>query len=185
MRAALLFVMVIAFMISLYAQDKAIPPLKVVPCVDLKRYAGKWYEVARLPNRFQNDCAGNVTATYTLLDDGELLVVNRCSKDDGSISQAEGRAKRASDEEPLSKLKVRFAPAFLSFLPFVWGDYWILELAPDYSHVVIGEPDRKYLWVLARTPSLKEDLLQEILSRVKEQGYDLTSLIRTRQSPLE
>ncbi len=175
---------VLTLMTTVSAQDGSGRPLKVVPTVDLQRYAGTWYEIARLPNRFQEDCAGDVAATYTLLEDGEIKVVNRCRKDDGSFSEVEGRAKRASDEEPLSKLKVRFAPAFLSFLPFVWGDYWILELAPDYSHVVIGEPGRRYLWVLARTPSMNENLLQEILDRVREQGYDISSLIRTKQSPL-
>ena len=154
--------------------------LSVVDSVDLQRYAGAWYEIARLPNKFQQDCAGNVTATYILLEDGRIKVVNRCQKKDGDSSVAEGIARRAASEG--AKLKVRFAPSFLSFLPFVWGNYWILDLAPDYSYAVIGEPNREYLWVLARTPKLEEKTLDGILERVKKQGYDLASLIHTKQS---
>lgn len=157
--------------------------LSVVDSVDIQRYAGTWYEIARLPNRFQEDCAGNVTATYCVLENGNLKVINRCQKADGDSSEAEGIARRSSLEEPNSKLKVRFAPSFLSFLPFVWGNYWIIDLAPDYRHAVIGEPNREYLWVLARTPGLEERTLQEILKRVKEHGYDLKKLIFTKQTP--
>lgn len=167
------------------SQDRSEKALEVVPSVDLKRYSGLWYEIARLPNWFQKDCDGDVTATYTLLDDDEIKVVNRCRKEDGETKEAEGRARRASDDEPNSKLKVRFAPAFLSFLPFVWGNYWIIDLAPDYSFAVIGEPDGRYLWILARTPKLDETTLETILGRVREKGYDLANLIgRNRPSRL-
>jgi apolipoprotein D and lipocalin family protein len=156
--------------------------LSVVDSVDLQRYSGTWYEIARLPNRFQKKCAGNVTATYALLDNGEIRVTNRCRTQDGDSTEAVGLARRASPDEPVSKLKVRFAPSFLSFLPFVWGNYWILDLAQDYSYVVIGEPNREYLWVLARTSTMDERTLQGILGRAKKQGYDLSALIRTDQS---
>lgn len=164
------------------AQEGPERPLGVVPAVNLVRYSGTWYEIARLPNRFQEQCAGDVTATYTLLDNGEIKVVNRCRKESGEIEEAEGRARLASADEPNTKLKVRFAPAFLSFLPFVWGDYWIIELAPDYSYAVIGEPARKYLWILSRTPSIEESTLQDILTRVKQKGYVLDGLVRTKQA---
>jgi len=160
--------------------EKSGQPLAVVPNIDLARYCGTWYEIARLPNRFQNECVSDVTATYTLLDDGEIQVVNRCRKQDGEINGVEGRARRKSLDEPNSKLKVRFAPAFLSFLPFVWGDYWIIDLAPDYSYVVVGEPGRKYLWILARSTAMSEDTYQAILARLSGQGYDTSMLMRTR-----
>jgi apolipoprotein D and lipocalin family protein len=156
--------------------------LTVVDSVDLTRYAGKWYEIARLPNRFQEDCIGDVTATYSLLDDGDIKVVNRCTRTNGESVEAEGRARRAGSDAPTSKLKVRFAPSFLSFLPFVWGDYWIIDLASDYSYAVVGEPDRKYLWVLSRSPVMDNDLLAAILARAKNQGYDTAPLIRTRHT---
>jgi apolipoprotein D and lipocalin family protein len=162
-----------------FADGQSADPLQVVPSVDLERYCGTWYEIARLPNWFQDDCAGDVTATYTLLPDGELSVVNRCRTADGETKEAQGRARRASDSGPNTKLKVRFAPAILSFLPFVWGDYWIIELASDYSSVVVGEPERRYLWILARSNEMDEALLDELLDRAKAQGYDTTSLIQT------
>jgi apolipoprotein D and lipocalin family protein len=156
-------------------------PLEVVPEVDLARYQGTWFEIARFPNRFQKQCTGNVTATYTLLEDGQIKVVNRCRNEEGTIEEAEGRARRKSDSAPLTKLQVRFAPAFLSFLPFVWGDYWIIDLAQDYSYAVIGEPDRKYLWILSRSPGMDEAVYSRILARLNEQQYDISRLVRTKQ----
>ena len=167
------------------AQDKGIQELHVVPDVDLSKYAGLWYEIARLPNRFQNDCAGDVTASYTVLDNGDIKVVNRCRKENGEFDEAEGKARRADADGPPTKLKVRFAPQLLSFLPFVWGNYWIIDLAPDYHYAVIGEPDRKYLWILARTPKLDEETMSGILSRIQQQGYDTVQLIRTQHSQQE
>ena len=163
-------------------QDQSKQPLEAVPTVDLHRYAGLWYEIARLPNGFQKQCAGDVTATYTLLDNGRIKVVNRCRKENGEIDEAEGEAKLSGNDAPNTKLKVRFAPSILSFLPFVWGDYWIIALAPDYSYAVIGEPARKYLWVLSRTSVMNESTFNILLDQIKEKGYDLTSLAKTNQS---
>jgi apolipoprotein D and lipocalin family protein len=164
------------------AQEKSQAPVAVVPEVDLNRYMGTWYEIARLPNSFQGKCVSDVTATYRLLDDGEVEVVNRCRKENGEMSEAIGRARRASKDGPNSKLQVRFAPAWLSFLPFVWGDYWIIVLAPDYSYVAIGGPDREYLWILARTPTMDEVTLQTVLTKVTEQGYNILGLLKTKNT---
>jgi len=182
MNIALLSSFLVLCAVASVSQNKSKQPLDVVPSIDLDRYAGTWYEIARLPFKFQSQCAGDVTATYTLLEDGTIKVVNRCRKQDGEIDEAEGRAKRASEDGPNTKLKVRFAPAILSFLPFVWGDYWIIDLAPDYSYAVVGEPDRKYMWVLSRTAVMEETTLQGILDRATQKGYDLTGLIRTKQT---
>ncbi len=164
-------------------EDPPRAPLRVVPEIDLARYAGTWYEIARYPNRFQKQCAGNVTATYTLLDDGQIKVVNRCRNEEGAVEEASGRARRKSDAEPPTKLQVRFAPAILSFLPFVWGDYWIIDLASDYSYVAVGEPSRKYLWILSRAPRMDEAVYAGILVRLKAQQYDVSRLVRTNQEP--
>ncbi|MFN0157057.1 MAG: lipocalin family protein [Bacteroidota bacterium] len=164
---------------TLQSQDGPMDDLTVVPTVDPRKYSGVWYEIARLPNRFQNDCIGDVTATYTL-DGEEFIVVNRCRKENGEMTEAEGRARRSDDDEPNSKLKVRFAPAFLSFLPFVWGNYWIIDLGPDYSYAVIGEPNRKYLWILARTTTLDDLTMAGILDRIQQKGYDTKDLIFTK-----
>ncbi len=162
-------------------QEQIPHPLRVVPTVDLPRYCGTWYEIARFPNRFQKECVSDVTATYSMLEDGTVRVVNRCRKGNGETSEAEGKARRKSDEDPPSKLEVRFAPAFLSIFPFVWGDYWIIDLAPDYSYAVIGEPSRQYLWILSRTPALPLDVYGAILDRIRDQGYDPTALVMTKQ----
>jgi len=119
-----------------YAQGRS--PLRVVPEVDLARYAGQWYEIARFPNRFQKRCAGEVTAQYTLQPSGKISVLNRCRLENGGQIQAEGVARVASKGQPNSILKVRFAPAFLSFIPQVWGDYQIIALSPDYTHALVG-----------------------------------------------
>jgi len=144
-------------------------PVEVVPAVDLDRYAGKWYEIARLPNRFQSDCVCCVT------------VVNECRTGEGKSKAVEGEAKVASRDGPSSKLKVRFAPRFLSFLGFVWGDYWILDLAEDYSHALVGSPDRNYLWVLARDRKMAEETYAEIQEKAAGMGFDTSRVQRTVQ----
>lgn len=150
--------------------------------VDLERYAGRWYEIARLPNRFQEKCAGDVAATYTLRADGRVRVVNECRRTDGSTTRAEGVARRAEASGPASRLKVRFAPAVLSFLPFVWGDYWILELDRGYRHALVGDPARKYLWILGRDPAMDAETYQGLAAAAARLGYDTSRLVRTPQS---
>lgn len=177
--AAGLLVLASAFVVRAAGRDEE--PLRVVPSVDLSRYAGVWYEVARLPNSFQEKCAGDVRAEYTLVKENRIKVVNRCRKQNGEMTDAEGEAKLADKKGPNSRLKVRFAPSFLSFLPFVWGDYQIIELAPDYSHAVVGAPDRKYLWVLSRTPQIDEATYQRLLEGARAQGFDVSRMLRTKQ----
>jgi apolipoprotein D and lipocalin family protein len=159
----------------LSAGDDSRPPLRVVPKVDLTRYTGTWYEIARYPNRFQKDCVAT-TATYTLRPDGRVTVVNRCRQKtlDGKVKEAEGVAW-VVDKGTNAKLKVRF------FWPFS-GDYWIIDLGPDYEYAVVGHPKRSYLWILSRTPSLDPAVYQGILDRIAAQGYDLKPLIQTPQS---
>jgi len=147
----------------------------VVPAIDLNRYAGKWYEIARLPNRFQRACARDTTAEYALRPDGKIDVVNSCRTADGRIKSAQGKARLANQNGPNSKLKVTF------FWPFS-GNYWVIDLDPDYQWAVVGEPRRKYFWILSRSPQMSEETLSGILDRAKAQGYDLTGLMWTPQS---
>ena len=173
-------VMLAAVLIALGSQERA--PLQTVPRVDLDRYAGDWYEVARLPNRFQNRCLGDVRASYARRADGRIDVTNRCRTQDGTID-AHGVA-RIVDEQGFARLKVRFAPAVLSFLPMVWGDYWVIGLADDYSWAVVGSPDRKYLWILSRTPALDAASFDTALGIARDSGFDVGRLIKTDNAKL-
>lgn len=147
-------------------------PVTPVDHVDLERYAGLWHEIARIPNRFQKQCASGTTAEYTLRDDGRITVVNRCTKADGSQDEAKGVAKVA-DAGSGARLRVSFV-SFLGWRPF-WGDYWILGLDPEYRWAIVGTPDRTYGWVLARTPALDGETLDHIFAILERNGYTRTS----------
>jgi len=149
-------------------------PLRTVSRVDLARYVGTWYEIASFPQRFQKGCTATV-AEYSLRADGMIQVVNRCHRDslDGRETIARGRA-RVIDRETNARLKVSF------FWPF-WGDYWIIDLDPDYRFAVIGHPSRKYLWVLSRSRTMEARVYSGILERLTGQGYDVGRLQLTLQ----
>jgi apolipoprotein D and lipocalin family protein len=152
------------------AGSLALAPLPTVEKVDLTRYLGRWYEIARLPNRFQRGCVGS-SADYSLRENGEITVINSCQNDkDNSIRQAKGRAWSV-DAEGNARLKVSF------FWPFR-GDYWIIELGKEYEYSVVGTPNRKYLWILSRTPTMDNDLLKGILERAQYQGFDSGAVVR-------
>lgn len=140
--------------------------------VDLQRYLGRWYELARYEQGFQKDCDG-VTADYALRDDGMISVLNSCRKPDGKVSQAKGRAK-VVDQATSAKLKVSF------FGPF-FGDYWVLDRGEDYSWAIIGEPSGRYLWILSREANPGEAAVEALIARTRALGYDTTMLRRTRQ----
>jgi apolipoprotein D and lipocalin family protein len=155
---------------------KQLPPLHVVSHVDLNRYLGTWYEIARFPNRFQEGCVAS-RATYTLLEDGKIGVLNQCYKGglSGELSSATGKAW-VVDKETNAKLKVSF------FWPFT-GDYWIIDLGENYEYAVVGHPSRTYLWILSRTPEMEDALYSRLLERLRTQGYDTTKLTRSPQKP--
>jgi apolipoprotein D and lipocalin family protein len=153
------------------------PPLEVVESVDLDGYLGRWYEIASYPAWFQKQCTAT-TADYSLRDDGLIKVVNSCRKGslDGKPKQSTGRAKVVVGSNN-AKLKVSF------FGPF-WGNYWIIDLDPDYQWAVVGVPSRKYLWILSRTPTMDEAVYDGIISRLEAQRYDPARLNRTPQTPV-
>jgi apolipoprotein D and lipocalin family protein len=163
---------------------RAQPPVaKVRPVeqLDTDRYMGKWYELARYPNRFQKECTGDVVVFYAKRDDGRIDVKNTCATADGPI-EAIGVARPAEATGPASVLEVRFAPAFLSFLPLVWGDYWVLDVAPDYSTALVGTPARDYLWLLSRTPDVDAPTYARLIESARTQGYDVSRIERTPQT---
>jgi apolipoprotein D and lipocalin family protein len=152
--------------------------LDTVAKVDLDRYAGRWYELARMPNWFQRNCAADVTAEYARRPDGTMSVVNSCRRADGTVDRVEGTA-RIVDPATNAKLEVAFAPEALRWIPAVWGNYWVIELAPDYRYAIVGEPSRTYLWVLSRTPTLDDATWTSIDARIAAAGYDRAKVTRT------
>jgi apolipoprotein D and lipocalin family protein len=157
----------------------ATPP-NTVTSVDLKRYAGTWYEVARFPMFFQRKCARDVSATYSLNADGTVKVDNRCVQSNGSTMQATGQATAVDASN--SKLTVTFLPSFLRWLPVGQGDYWILKLDSQYQTVLVGSPDREYLWILSRQPHINEQTYLDYVEAARRQGYNIGLLQRTTQT---
>ena len=149
------------------AQDKEL--LETVDKVELDRYTGLWYEIAKIPNRFQRKCDRGTTAQYALRDDAKIDVINRCIKKDGSVIEAKGIA-RVVDAESNAKLKVSFVKIF--GISLFWGDYWIIGLGEDYEYAVVGTPSRKYGWILSRTPLLSQEKLDGIFDLLRDQGYN-------------
>jgi apolipoprotein D and lipocalin family protein len=160
-----------------YAQESSV---KTISTLDVPRYLGTWYEIAKFPNWFQKKCIGNTQAVYSLRSDGSLKVLNSCRTADGEVSQAEGTARQVgANDSP--KLEVRFAPAWLSFLPLVWGDYWVIDLDSQYQVAAVSDPRREYLWVLSRTPQLDKKIYDALLIRLQSQQFDIRKLELTQQ----
>lgn len=155
-------------------------PLSPIASLDVPRYLGRWYEIAKFPNRFQKQCASNTSAEYTLLSEGKVRVLNRCRKSGGEWDSAEGLATQVGDSQS-ARLKVRFAPAWLSFLPFVWGDYWVVDLDDRYELAAVSEPAREYLWILSRTPVVDEQRYAALLLRLKAMGLEVDRLEKSPQ----
>jgi apolipoprotein D and lipocalin family protein len=155
-------------------------PLTTIAVLDVQRYMGTWYEIAKYPNRFQKKCIGETKAEYRLQAGGSVQVINRCRRENGDMDEAIGEARQIGPSTS-AKLKVRFAPSWLSLLPFVWGDYWVIDLDERYQLVAVAEPKREYLWVLSRTPKVEPDVYKALLGRLKGQGFDLSRLELTKQ----
>lgn len=155
-------------------------PVNTVSHVDLDRYLGTWFEICRLPLKWEPQGARDVTATYGLNDDGSIRVDNRCLDEDGKPTQAIGQAKPVDDSN--ARLTVSFLPEYLRWIPFTKGDYWIIRLAEDYGVSLVGTPDRKNLWLLARRHDLPEAARADYLATARAEGFDLSALITPQQS---
>lgn len=166
-----MLMLLLALPLAAHAQRANVP----VDGLDLDRYAGTWHEVARLPMVFQRNCAGDTTATYAIRGDGGIDVTNRCRTRGGAIQESRGVARQAGTSP--AQLEVRFAPRWLSWLPPVWGDYWVVELDPAYGWAVVGGPSRKCLWVLSRTPAMDRATFDGIKARADERGYPVERLL--------
>jgi apolipoprotein D and lipocalin family protein len=159
--------------INAQAQDKTAGELKTVSFVDLKRYGGTWYEIAKYPNKSQKQCVGNTTATYNFKPEGEVEIVSKCLTKDGKMDDATGTAK-IIDKQSNAKLKGSFAG-------FSSAPYWVIDLDENYQYAVVGSPERKTLWILSRTPEMSDATYQKILRKVEVAGYNPAKLEKTPQ----
>ena len=150
-----------------------------VPKVDLNKYSGLWYEIAKIPNSFQDHCAYGTTAEYKIEPNGDIIVINKCYDKEGDLDIADGVAN-VVDKTSNAKLEVSFV-SFFGIRPF-WGDYWIIGLGKKYEYAIVGHPERKYGWILSRTPSLTDEKMKEIWAILIEQGYDSSDFELTDQS---
>jgi len=157
----------------------ATAPLQAIASLDVPRYLGRWYEIAKFPNRFQQQCVADTSADYSLLPDGSLQVLNQCRRSNGEMQQALGAARQVGGGNS-ARLQVRFAPAWLSLLPFVWGDYWVIDLDADYQLVAVSEPRREYLWILSRSQTVDPARNAALLDRLRGMGFSLERLQLTR-----
>lgn len=156
------------------------PAVTSVPELNLERYLGLWYEIGRLPLKFEDDDARDITAEYSLQDDGKVRVDNRCIDEAGEPTQALGEA--VPDDEHAGRLRVTFLPAALRWIPFTQADYWVLKIDADYRYALVGTPDHKNLWLLARNPHIGAEVVEEYLTEARRQGFDLAAWIRPEQS---
>jgi len=167
-------------MLNVFAQqEKAVQKEPItVQSVDLQKYVGLWYEIAKIPNRFQKQCIKNTTAFYKTNSDGSISVLNSCTDDDGQIDKADGIAKIV-DKTSNAKLEVSFVSIFGIHL--FWGDYWIIGLDENYSFAIVGTPNRKYGWILNREPQMSKENLEKAFSILRNQGYDPNDFKMTTQ----
>ena len=159
----------------------AAPPLATIASLDVPRYMGTWFEVAKYPNRFQKQCVSDTRAEYALQADGRVKVTNRCRLISGATEEAVGAARQLGDANS-AKLEVRFAPAWLSFLPAVWGNYWVIDLDANYQLVAVSEPKREFLWMLSRTPKPDPAAVGALMTRLGTLGFDLQRLEPSKHS---
>ncbi len=148
--------------------------------VDLQQYLGIWYEIASIPQRFQKQCVANTQAAYSQSNDGSIAILNSCERADGSRSQAKGRAQ-VVDAQSQAKLKVTFVRWFGFWIPLFGGAYWIIDLEPNYQYTVVGHPERRYGWILSRSPELSNGNFKKVAEHLKAQGYDLCDFNMTPQ----
>lgn len=150
-----------------------------VPDLDLDRYLGLWYEIGRLPLKWEDAAATDITAEYSLQDDGDVRVDNRCFDENGEPTRTVGRAKPVEGEP--GQLKVSFLPEFLRWIPFTEGDYWVLKIDDEYRWALVGTPDRKNLWLLSRESGVPAGVEDEYLDAARARGFELAEWIRTPQ----
>ena len=144
---------------------------------ELDKYLGTWYEIARLPMKYQPEDSTDISAVYSLQPDGKVRVQNRCLDDKKELDESIGEATVIDADH--GKLEVSFLPEGFRWIPFTKGDYWVLKIDENYQTALVGEPNKKFLWVLHRNPTLHDSIKQEYLNHAASLGYDLTDLIHS------
>lgn len=179
-RIAILGLLLICFGSSQAMAQQGDQSVKTIDSLNVSRYLGTWYEIAKFPNWFQRKCASNTQAVYSAKPNGQLRVLNSCKTASGEAIEAEGLARQIGGQDS-PKLEVRFAPEWLSFLPLVWGDYWVIDLDSQYQVAAVSDPRREYLWVLSRAPQIDPKVYANLLERLKLQQFDVQKLELTIQ----
>lgn len=169
---------IFSFIISVTSHAETIAP-QAVDKIDIKQYAGKWYEISHLPMYFQRKCVANTTAQYSINNNQTVSVLNSCRTATGEVISSEGVAYPQNPGN--SKLKVSFLPKGLRWLPFTKGDYWVLRIDPEYKVALVGGESNKYLWILSRDTKIDEKIYQSYLDTAKSYGYDVSKLVKTPQ----
>ncbi len=179
MKTRICLIITLFFSLITIAQADNVPKLRTVSQVDLNQYLGRWYEIAKFPNSFQKNCV-NAMADYSLRDDGGIAVLNSCAKvSNGEIKTASGIAW-VVDRTTNAKLKVTFLPQWIRWTGIGVGQYWVIDLGPNYEYSVVSEPSRKYLWILSRTSKMDPEVYKGILERLTLQHFDLSKLVPSR-----
>lgn len=175
------WVMLLTVWVACNANGQPSTEVKSIDQIEIARYMGSWYEIAKFPNWFQRKCAQNTQATYQLLKPAQIQVLNQCQTANGEVIQAIGMARPRVNGLP-AQLEVRFAPSWMGWLPFAWGDYWVLDLDADYQLAAVGDPTRNYLWVLSRTSKISEVSYAALTQRLSLMGFDIKRLEKTTQN---
>lgn len=160
---------------SVYGQS--LPEIETVENLNIGKYLGVWHQIALIPNYFQKDCADDTQAEYEVLSDDSITILNSCLSLDGERLLAAGIGRATGEPRNFARLKVSFAPKWLAWIPFVWGDYWILSIDDEYNSVLIGSPDRRYLWILSRQKFIQKEIFADYLEKAKKNEFDTSLLI--------
>ena len=179
------FILLFSMFVTSISYAKNHKPLETVKNLDIEQYMGSWYEVASIPQRFQSQCVGKTTADYELLDNGKVVVVNKCEKKDGSISTAYARARVNKKFKDNSKLQVTFVSLWNWWFWLFSGDYWVMKIGENYDYAVVGHPNRNYLWILSRDPIMSTQQLTELEAYISSQDYDSCKIKITQAGDLK
>ena len=156
---------------------QSLSEIETVGNLNIGKYLGVWHQIALIPNYFQKNCVDDTQAEYQILSDDSITILNSCLLLDGEKLVAAGVGRATGEPRNFARLRVSFAPKWLAWIPFVWGDYWILSIDYQYNSVLIGSPDRRYLWILSRQKFIQKESFADYLEKAKKNGFDTSLLV--------